>query len=290
MSVLALRPGFPGDPFKQYGSRLSEFIMGTIGEVPIHARQVALEALLEELEPGLFATVTDRANRYKRAGLRTKAAVQAALASSLSQTLAEQIRDVARGVHPAVQSLSGLGTYPESEAFVLAGLRHSLGICGPGCIARKAKKAAKKVGRGIKKAGKKVGSTTKKVGKKIGSTAKKVGKKVGKTAYRWGKKVVKAAKKLHCKVAQSKASEIAAGAVAAYYGVPPKAGVAAHKAVNSKVCGGADDAAAAASVLDTPGGLLADAHANAARPARWAVPVAIGGVAAVGYFLFWRNR
>ena len=290
MSVLAVRPGFRGDPFKQYGSRLSEFIMGTIGEVPVAGRRFALEALLEELEPGLFAGVTERANRYKRAGLRTKAAVQAALASSLSQTLAEQIRDVARGMVPAVQSLSGLGTYPDSEALVLAGYRHALGICGPRCIARKAKKAARKVGGGIKKAGKKVGSTTKKVGRKIGRTAKKVGKKVGKTAYKWGKKVVKAAKKLGCKVAQSKASEIAAGAVAAYYGAPPQAGMAAQQMVSTTACGSPADAAAAAALLDTAGALLAETQMGASRPARWAIPVAVGGAVAVTYFLFWRKR
>lgn len=287
MNVLTLRPGFPGDPFKEYGLRLADYIMGTITEVPSEGRQLALEALLEELEPGLFATVTQRANRYKLAGLRTKAAVQAAIASSLSSTLAEQIRDAALGKAPAVRSLAGLGTYPESEVLALAGYRHALGICGPKCIARKAKKAAKKVGRGVKKAGKKVGSTTKKVGKKIGSTAKKVGKKIGKTAYRWGKKVVKAAKGLHCKIAQSKVSEVAAGAVAAYYGVPPQAGVAAHKAVNSKVCGGKDDDVATPSA---PTDSVSEAAGGAARPASWGLPVAIGGAAVVGYFLFWRSR
>lgn len=287
MNTLAIRPGFPGDPFKRYGEDVSKFMMETIRDVPSEYRKIALEALLDELEPGLFATVTDRANTYKGGGLRTKEAVRAAIASSLSSTLANQVVDVARGKSPSIRSLAGLGTYDGSEVLALAGYRHALGLCGPKCWARKAKNAGKKVGGAVKKAGKKVGGAAKTAGKKVGGAAKSAAKK----AYSWGKTVVKYAKKAHCKIAESKVSEIAAGAAAAYYGVPPQAGVAGHKAMTSAVCGSkASDAEAAAAAAAAEQALLAEqAAAHASSRSRLVLPIAVGGVAVVG-FLLWRRR
>ena len=284
MSNSSIRPGFPGDPFKEYGVRFAAHVMGTIRTVPREFREVALEALLDQLDDGLFARVTKRANTYRESGLRTKAAVRSAIASTVSQSFAEQVVEAGRGRAPVLQSLAGLGLYEDAEEAVLAGYRHALGLCGPKCWARKAKKAAKKVGSTVKKAGKKVGRAGKKVGRTAKSAAKKIGrtaKRGAKKAYAWGKSAVKLAKELGCRVTQSGAADMAAGAAAGAYGAPPQVGVAGNQAISQTLCGGAPP---------MPSGTVPGESLDASARPSWVVPLALGSAAVIGTAILWRRR
>jgi hypothetical protein len=210
-----IEPGFPGDPFKQYGERVGEYIMGTIHQVPADMRQIALEALLNELEPGLFDRVTKRANAYAK-NMGPKAALQAAIASSVSEGLVKEIIQIGKTGKVPVKSLAGLGYYDGAEALALEGLWDKI----------------------------KSGVST--VGRKIKGGAK--------TTYSWGGTALSKIKGLTCTVMNNPLSDVAAGAAAGAYGAPPQVGVVGKQLVQGAVCPPGTQPVSQED-LATPGGL-----------------------------------
>ena len=267
--------GSSRDPFKQYGERISEYVMGTIGEVDPEWRKLALTSVLSALDPGLPARVNARANRYKsKRGWDSKTALQAAIATSVSDGLSKEIVKIGKGRMPAVKSLAGLGTYDGALEGAYSDLAMSLGgyeALGWGLSS--VTSAVSSVGSAIKSGAKTVASAGYKVvrapDRAVTYAAKKAysgvktavtwtGSKIkagAQTAYSWGKTAVKKIYDLTCKVMKSPVSDVAAGAVAAYYGVPPKVGVAGHKAVTGVMCG-KDGKPLPPDALTQPGGLL----------------------------------
>ena len=234
-----VQPGFPGDPFKAYGQRVSELIMGTIKTVPAEWREEALKALLNELQPNLFARVTERATRYKGEGLNAKAAIKAAIASSVGQGIGEELVKIGQsGKPPAGKSLAGLGSSDYAYKMALDGLW--------GSITGAASKVKSTIAGGAKAVTSTVGGAGKWVGGKVSSGAgavwdgtKWVGGKVAsgaKTAYGWGATALSKIRKLTCTVLNSPVSDIAAGAASAAYGVPPQVGVAGKQIVQGIAC------------------------------------------------------
>jgi hypothetical protein len=247
-------PGSARDPYRQYGQRVSELIMGTINEVPAEFRQIALSSLLNELQPGLFDTVTGKAKTYKAKGMDEKAAVKAAIAASVSEKVVKQILDMGKGKMPVAKSLMGLGMYDGAYEQALVGLGWSVGG------------AFKSIGSGVKKAATTVGGGV---------------KKAATTVYKWGKKALKKIYKLHCTVMKSPISDVVAGGVAAFYGVPPQVGIAGHKAVTGVVCP-AGTQPMPEEALTTPGGLLVEDKIMGV-PKNLLLPIGIG---AAGLLLF----
>jgi len=194
-------PGFPGDPFKQYGQRVGELIMGTIHQVPVEFRKIAVEAVLKELEPGLPARVNARANEYKAKGMDPKAALQAAIASSVSEGLVKEVVKIGRTGKIPMKSLAGLGAYPEAHAVALDGLWGS--ITG----------AVSSVGSGIKSGASWVGGKASGAAGAVWDGTKWIGGKTAsgaKTAFSWGGTVLGKVKDLTCVVMKSPLSDVAA--------------------------------------------------------------------------------
>jgi len=205
-----VKPGFPGDPFKRYGEKVSEYLLRTIKRVPPEFRQEALGAVLDELEPGLYAKVAERANKYKARGMNDKKAVEAAIASATSEGLVKEVIKIGEtGRLPAKKTLAGLSIYPEA----LGEARQALGFSITGAISS--------IGSGIKKGASAVGSGIKK-----GAT----------TAYGWGSDALSAVKGLTCTVLNSPVAGVAAGAAAVSYGAPPQAGTAGAQIASSSLC------------------------------------------------------
>jgi hypothetical protein len=266
--------GSSKDPYRQYGERVAEYIMGTINEVPVEWRKVALQAVLAELDPGLPERVTARANKYKRTHKHwdAKTALRAAIATSVSDGLAKEIVKIGQtGMMPSMKSLAGLGTYDDALETAYIGLGWSIGgaISAVGSGIKKGvttvtggvKTAVTSTGSAIKSGATWVGSKTAAGAGAVWDGTKWVGGKVAsgaKTAYSWGKTAVKAIHGLTCKVMKSPVSDVAAGAVAAYYGVPPQVGVAGHKMTTGVLCGkdGKPLSPEELSELEQNGGLL----------------------------------
>jgi len=255
------KPGFKGDPIKAYGQRASEFIMGTIKEVPIEFRAIALQALLDEVEPGLYDKVTKAANEYKSKGLSKKAAVKSALASQMSKGLALELLKIGQGKAPSLRSQAGLGFYGETayEA-ALAGLFSSI------------KSGVNKVGSTIKSG---ATSIVKAPVRLVKQGAEKV-KEGAQKAWEWGKKAVNKLGELACGVANHPAAPMAAGAVGTAYGAPPQTGSMAVQFASS-MCKSGDVPAATPQQLMQP-----------ATP-KWLMPAAIGGAGLVAVLLLTRK-
>jgi hypothetical protein len=279
--------GSSNDPFRQYGERIGEYIMGTINEVPPEWRKIALHSVLEELETGLSAKVTSRANKYKsKHGWSAKKSLQAAITTATSDGLSKEVVKIAKtGKLPPMKSLAGLGTYDGALEDAYAGLAVSLdgyeamGFCGYSCMKRKAKAAASKVYDAARAPDRAIVKGAKWTGSKIKAGAK--------ATYSWGKKTLKKAWALNCKLLRHKLSELAVNAVGAYYGVPPQASSVAHKAVTEVQCGKQGETVAVTEEemlqLTQPGGLLAEEGFFDSVP-NWAI---YGGVGAAGLGLLY---
>lgn len=261
------RPGFRGDPIKAYGERASEYILRTIRSVPVEFRAVALEALLNEVEPGLYDRVTERANEYKDRGMRAKEAVRAAMASSMSEGMAKEVVKLGQGKVPAMRSQMGLGFYgPPARAMALEGLWGAI------------KSGVKKVGSTIKSGAKKVGSTAAWPVKKLGQGIKKGAgfvKSGAQKAWEWGKGAVNKLGSLACGVMKSPLGPVAAGAAAGAMGVPPQVGVVGAQA-GSTLCADSETPAAPQEELTQP---------QAAGTPGWVIPAAIGGAGLLAVLL-----
>lgn len=85
------------DMIANFGKRGAEWIMATIGRVPADERKGALKVLLEQLEPGLPDRVAAKRSKFLKQGHAPKAAMQKALASSMSEGLLNQLIEMGRG-------------------------------------------------------------------------------------------------------------------------------------------------------------------------------------------------
>jgi hypothetical protein len=79
------------DPIRAYGEQAAKWIMGTIHEVDPGNRTIALRALLDSVDIGLWDSVAKHAGKYKAQGMAPKAAMQKALAVCLSSGMAKEI-------------------------------------------------------------------------------------------------------------------------------------------------------------------------------------------------------
>lgn len=244
--------GIPADnPFQQYGQRIAEMLVATMHEVPVEWRQIALKALLDELEPGLYGRVTRQTKKLKAKGVAPKVALQSALASSLSEGLSKEIIKVGRT--GKVGSITALGMHEDAEPLALAGIWGTI------------KDAAGKVGSGIK-----TGTTW--TGSKVKTGAVK--------SYNWSKTALSKIKGLTCTVVNSQAVDIAAGATAAAYGAPPQVGVAGGRIVSGSVCGVRSQPTPPQSALSTPGGMVPKKKLPG-----WVIPVGLGAAGVAAYLI-----
>lgn len=252
-----IAPGFPGDPFKQYGQRVAELIVGTIHRVPSDYRKVAVEALLRELDPGLPARVNARANEYKAKGMDPKSALQAAIASSVSEGFAREVVKIGQTGKIPLKSLSGLGAYSGAEAIALEGIWSTIKS-----VATAPVRAVKAAGSGIKTAATWTG----------GKVASGAG-----TAFDWSKSALSKIKGLTCVVMNNPLSDMAAGAAAASFGAPPQVGSTGKQLVQGAMC---PPGTVPQETLTEPGGLLT----GGGLPG-WALPAGIGAAALVAVLL-----
>lgn len=250
------------DPIQAYGQRAAEYILGTIKRVPVEFRWIALEALLEETEPGLYETVTKRANEYKEKGMNSKEAVAAALASSMSAGLASEMIKMGQGKAPEVRSQVGLAYYGDSSRqLALGNLWGS--ITG----------AVRKVGGAVKSGVKTAASTAKSTVSwpvRQGIKAVKKGaeyvEKGAQKAWEWGKQAVDKLGELACGVMNNPAAGVAVGAAAASQGIPPQAGMAAVE-IGKGFCNQSDTPPVPQPQLMQP---------QSYGPPKWLLPVGLG--------------
>lgn len=252
------------DPIALYGHRAAEYLLGTIHDVPPEFRLIALEALLNELDPGLYERVTKRANAYKRRSTSDKEAVRDALASSMSEGMAREMIALGTKGRPSMPSLLGLGFYgPIAYRTALHGLFGSIKK-GIGKVGSAIKGGAKTVGRGVAYPFKQAGRGIKKGASYVKKGAIK--------AWEWGKAAVSKLGSLACGVLQSPATATAAGAAAMAYGAPPQAGQAGA-AAGARLCTKSETPAVPQAALMTPGGI--------SPTPRWVLPAAAAGGALV---------
>lgn len=194
-----MKPGFRGDPIAAYGKAMSSYLTRTIVMVDPDMRKVALKAVLDELDPKLWASVAEKAEKLQAKRLPPKVAFQRALAAALADGFARELIEAGKTGRIQMVSQTGLGSYGAPAArMAMAG------------VFDKIKGAAKKVGSAITGAGKAIG--------------KGVGKGVSKAAS-WGKKAIEKFGSMACGVLNSGAASVAAGAAAGAVGVPPQVGV-----------------------------------------------------------------
>lgn len=243
----------PQDPIKLYGERASEYILGTIREVPTEFRNIALEALLDEVEPGLYDRVTKRANQYRNRGMSSKAAVQVAMASSMSEGMAKELIKLGSGKVPAMRSQLGLGFYGDTaKAIAFGGLWGSI------------KSGFKKVGRGIKKGAGYV-------------------KKGAQASYKWGKQAVTKLGSLACGAMRAEGTaEAIQSAAKSYKGGKKGAALAQVGVVGAQV--------GAALCAETPAVPQQEfTQPQQYGTPKWILPVAIGGAGLLAVLLITRK-
>lgn len=263
------------DAIRQFGQQVSRMIFTEIHKVPLDERELAFEATLEELEPGLFMRVINRAAKYVDKGMPSIEAAHAALASSVSEGFAKEILEAGRTGIIRPTGLLGLGTYGVGPK-ALDGFFSSL--------AKVVTTPAKAIGKGAAAVGKAIG-------KGVWSATKTVGKGVG-GAVKFGVNVAKKVSQLGCKLTGSVAGQVAGAAVATASGAPPQVGVAGAKVASgicSKLWGGGSSPSGLVPVppggvppgyVPGPGGYMIPAPGNVP----W-VPIAIGGAALLGVIL-----
>jgi hypothetical protein len=214
-----VRPGFVGDPIASYGQRVSQYLMRSLQVLPVEVRRRALQALLNNIDPTLDATITERATHYRDRGMDPKHALRSAIASSMSEGLAKEIIAYGRGKKPLpVQSQLGLGYYgsiaglgawwnPVDAVKAVGGaIKDAAAATGSG-IAR----GAQATGRGVSTA------ASWSWGKTKGAAGQ---------VYDWGKSAAVFLGKASCTVLTSDLAPVAGAAAAGALGVPPQAGAA----------------------------------------------------------------
>jgi hypothetical protein len=261
------KPGFKGDPIKGYGQKAAAWIMGTIDELDTKEdRKIALRALLDEVDPKLWNSVSAKADMYKkRLGMQPKAALQRALAAAMSDGMLREIVEAGKSGHIKDQTALALGYYEAMGAWY-----------NPVDWAKKAGSAVKKGAEAVYGAGKAAVTAPVKAAswaaKKGYSGAKWVGGKIKSGAGKvvdWVGTGLKKLGELACGVASSSLGPAAGAAGAAAMGAPPQVGAMGVQ-VASGLCTKEEAAAAAA-----------QQQAAAGKLPGWVLPAAIGGGALV---------
>jgi len=253
------------DPVVAYGQRASAWIMSAIERVPLGHRKAALRALLDTVDPTLWAAVDAKGLGYTNQGLSAKAALARALAECMAAGIAKEVVDVGgrvlRGDPSPVKALGalGLGCYP---AAAQTRAMEALGWNPVAAIAD----AAKAVARGVSHGAGAVWDGTKWVGGEIGDGASAAAGFVKTGATKLGG--------LACDLANSSVGSVVKGvgtaAATVYAGPAGAAGAAAGSKAISGLCA-KKQADAAAGLVTTP-----TAPPKATTPS-WLVPAAIGG-------------
>lgn len=130
-----------GDPIAGYGQKAASWIMHSIQRVPQDQRPAALQALFNAIDPGLWRAVEGKAKDLRAQGLDAKAALQQAIAQSMTQGMVRELKQTGerwlrgdrRPVRPEGQL--GLGVYPDqrprAEVYALQALGFSIGDLNP---------------------------------------------------------------------------------------------------------------------------------------------------------------
>lgn len=123
-------PGKAGDPITEFGNRTADYIVNTLGQLPKDKRRTALNALLNQLEPGLAKRVQAAEVEARNEGLSPKAALRAAIASETATGFLKQIIETGERRNVKTKSIPGLITKPGADKVVLEGAMRSLGGIG----------------------------------------------------------------------------------------------------------------------------------------------------------------
>jgi hypothetical protein len=273
------------DPIADYGVKAASWLMHSIKSVPSDQRTTALRAIFDAIDTSLWGKVERRATELKNAGLSAPAALQAAMAQSMSAGMLEEIAEAGRRVqrgaaYPVARhGQLALGVYPDAvpraTTYALEALGFSFSSLNPVSLvqsgASAVKDAAVAVGSGVKDAAIAVGGGVKSAATTVGGGLRNAGSAV----VKFVEKGVKTLGGLACKVVGSGVGKVAATGVATVYAGP--AGAVGVQAATSK-CGGSGGAA---DVLPPP---------PPPRPS-WVKPVAIGaGVLGVGTIVYLATR
>ena len=115
-------------------------------------------------------------------------------------------------------------------------------------------------------------------------------KKASVTIYKGGKKITyDLPKHVHCKLASSQVGTMGAGAIAKYYGVPPDAGMAAHQAVNLKICGEKYYPKPPKAPPPKPSYAAPTPYRPSIMQSKWVVPAAVGAAGLLAVYLITRK-
>lgn len=105
-------PGGAADPIRQYGVKAARAITSRLRKLPINERPIAMRAVLDTIDRGLWNRVQTRAQPLVKRGQSAPAALEQALASSFSDgMLQEIIKTGKKKTAPGTTSLMGLGCY-----------------------------------------------------------------------------------------------------------------------------------------------------------------------------------
>lgn len=239
-----------GDPIGAYGQKAAAYILSTVGRVPASQRKAALRALLDAVDPGLWAVVDARAAEAAARGLDAKAALAQGLARSFSEGMAKELIAIGRGQKIESASQVGLGVIPARRAHAANEVMEALGWNPISAIADTAAKAAGSVG----KAG--------------GWVAGQI-REGGETAGGWVKAGVGKLGDLACALVNSNAGQVGAGAAGLVAGGP---GGAAAASAGAQV--------AAQTCAKGGGAAMPPVAAESSTPS-WVLPAAIGGGALI---------
>ena len=100
------------DPITQFGFKAADHLLSTLNSVPADLRSASLNALLDELEPGLPGKVAD---------LAKKMSLRDAMAQAMSAGLVKELVNLGKGKTPQPKSLMGLGCYSDRHETALDG-------------------------------------------------------------------------------------------------------------------------------------------------------------------------
>lgn len=107
------------DPVRAYGERSAAWIMSSLRQLPAEERRAALRELFDRVDPSLWATVDAQAAQFKAQGRTAPAALERAIAASMSTGILRELvqtgERVMRGDRTPVprRSMLGLGVYPD---------------------------------------------------------------------------------------------------------------------------------------------------------------------------------
>ena len=193
----------PENPLARFGQDVADVVLSKVKSLPPKDRLGAIRVTFDAIEPGLYGRMLARMHQNLAAGMLPEPALRAAIESATSQGLVKEIVALGRGQRPAPRSMAGLGYYGKSGAHEALGFSFS--------------DLWKKPASQIKNVGQSIGVAAKWTGGAVSSGAK--------STWNFAGDVIDKVEKLSCKVLNSPAAPVAAGAAAAAYGAPPQAGM-----------------------------------------------------------------